>query len=185
MRIPRPAIPIVLALAALMACCAPTAPKPDALDAVAERYVKLVLAMGRHDADYVDAYYGPPEWRTEAGRDSLSLERIEALSDSLRGAVVAMRPAGDDLRRLRQRYLQRQLEALSACTRLKNGARPTFDQESQALYDAVAPPRSDAEFAAVVARLDSLIPGRGPIPERYESYRKRFEIPREIGRAHV
>ncbi len=30
---------------------------------VSERYVKLVLAVGVHDADYVDAYYGPPEWR--------------------------------------------------------------------------------------------------------------------------
>ena len=33
---------------------------------IAERYVKLVLAMGEHDADYVDAYYGPPEWREAA-----------------------------------------------------------------------------------------------------------------------
>ena len=30
---------------------------------VAERYVKLVLAMGQHDVSYVDAYYGPPAWR--------------------------------------------------------------------------------------------------------------------------
>ena len=41
-------------------------PQPSTLDAIAERYVKLVLALGQHDADYVDAYYGPPEWRSEA-----------------------------------------------------------------------------------------------------------------------
>ena len=29
------------------------------MNELAERYVKLVLAMGQHDADYVDAYYGP------------------------------------------------------------------------------------------------------------------------------
>jgi hypothetical protein len=34
-------------------------------DAAAEAYVKLVLGVGTHDPDYVDAYYGPPEWRTE------------------------------------------------------------------------------------------------------------------------
>ena len=34
-----------------------------AMDDLAERYVKLVLAVGVHDGDYVDAYYGPPEWR--------------------------------------------------------------------------------------------------------------------------
>ena len=36
------------------------------MDTIAEQYVKLVLALGQHDADYVDAYYGPPEWKTEA-----------------------------------------------------------------------------------------------------------------------
>ncbi len=33
------------------------------IDQVAESYVRLVLAVGEHDADYVDAYYGPQEWR--------------------------------------------------------------------------------------------------------------------------
>jgi len=27
-----------------------------------KQYVKLVLALGLHDADEVDAYFGPPEW---------------------------------------------------------------------------------------------------------------------------
>ena len=36
------------------------------MNTVAERYVKLVLAMGQHDPAYVDAYYGPPEWKAEA-----------------------------------------------------------------------------------------------------------------------
>jgi hypothetical protein len=39
---------------------------PDPLRSAAERYVKLVLAVGQHDADYVDAFYGPAEWRKEA-----------------------------------------------------------------------------------------------------------------------
>ena len=30
---------------------------------MAEQYVKLVLAMGEHDAAYVDAYFGPAHWR--------------------------------------------------------------------------------------------------------------------------
>ena len=29
---------------------------PDPYRAVAEQYVKLVLAVGQHDADYVDAF---------------------------------------------------------------------------------------------------------------------------------
>jgi hypothetical protein len=34
--------------------------------AAAEQYVKLVLAVGHHDPDYVDAFYGPKEWRDAA-----------------------------------------------------------------------------------------------------------------------
>ncbi|MEO7135925.1 MAG: hypothetical protein ABI024_17095, partial [Vicinamibacterales bacterium] len=41
-------------------------PPPDPYRSVAEQYVKLVLAVGQHDGDYVDAFYGPPEWRKEA-----------------------------------------------------------------------------------------------------------------------
>ena len=33
------------------------------MDLIAEQYVKLVLTIGLYDADYVDAYYGPEEWR--------------------------------------------------------------------------------------------------------------------------
>jgi hypothetical protein len=38
----------------------------DDMDAVAERYAHLVLALGQHDPDYVDAFYGPTEWKTQA-----------------------------------------------------------------------------------------------------------------------
>ena len=40
------------------------------MNTLAERYVRLVLALGQHDADYVDAYYGPAEWKMEAQADS-------------------------------------------------------------------------------------------------------------------
>ena len=33
----------------------------DPLNAVAERYAHLVLALGQHDPDYVDAFYGSAE----------------------------------------------------------------------------------------------------------------------------
>jgi hypothetical protein len=36
----------------------------DDMNAVGERYVHLVLALGEHDPDYVDAFYGPAEWKT-------------------------------------------------------------------------------------------------------------------------
>ena len=33
------------------------------MNKIAEGYVKLVLNVGLHDPGYVDAYYGPAEWK--------------------------------------------------------------------------------------------------------------------------
>src|SRR6185503_2353828 len=38
----------------------------DPTGPLAERYVRLVLAVGQHDPDFVDAYYGPPAWKQQA-----------------------------------------------------------------------------------------------------------------------
>ena len=48
----------------------------DPLNAVAERYAHLVLALGQHDPDYVDAFYGPSEWKTEAEKVKKSVDAI-------------------------------------------------------------------------------------------------------------
>src|SRR5215471_17643275 len=54
------------------------------MNLLAEQYVRLVLAVGQHDADYVDAYYGPPEWRTEAEAQKLSLSEIASRASRAR-----------------------------------------------------------------------------------------------------
>ena len=46
----------------------------------AESYVKLVLALGEHDAAYVDAYYGPSVWLVATDRQQRSWELLELLS---------------------------------------------------------------------------------------------------------
>ena len=67
-------IAAVLLLAATSAPTAQTRP-PSPMNTIAERYVKLVLALGQHDADYVDAFYGPPEWKAEAERQKTPLPK--------------------------------------------------------------------------------------------------------------
>ena len=59
------------------------------------------------------------------------------------------------------------------------GQRFTFDEESKALYDAVAPTHDDAHFQRVIDTLSHLLPGTGPVPERMEAFRRAFIIPRE------
>ena len=62
-------------------------PAGDPLRPVAERYVKLVLAVGQHDGDYVDAFYGPPEWRKEAEAAKIPLAKLAAGDYVIRAIV--------------------------------------------------------------------------------------------------
>ena len=52
-----------------------------------------------------------------------------------------------------------------------------FDEESKALYDAVAPVHADEEFLRVLAQLEQRLPGDGPLQARYEAFRSRFVVP--------
>ena len=76
--------PVLLSAALLgVVVISAQAPRPSQMNTIAERYVKLVLALGQHDADYVDAFYGPPEWKTEAERQKMPLIGIGASADRL------------------------------------------------------------------------------------------------------
>jgi hypothetical protein len=157
----------------------------DAMNAVAEQYARLVLALGQHDADYVDAFYGPPEWKTQAEKEKKSLDTIGAEAAELIAALAKTPIAGDDLLQLRREYLQKQVAALAARVRMLKGEKLKFDDESRALYDAIAPTFPDSHFIQIIAQLESKIPGKGPsrtggsLWERYEMWRKPFVIPKE------
>jgi hypothetical protein len=136
-----------------------------------------VLAMGAHDPDYVDAYYGPPEWKTEAAATKLALDVISSRATTLLADLGRSTGAGDELASLRHQYLERQLSALAARVRMLQGERLTFDQESKALYDAVAPTYPEAHFQQILDQLEQRFPGSGPLVSRYEAFRRQFVIP--------
>jgi hypothetical protein len=168
---------LVLSLAAAtLAAAAGQSPTP--MNTIAERYVKLVLAVGQHDADYVDAFYGPAEWKAAAEREQMPLADIEAAAGRLVAETSGARETdGGELVQLRREYLRRQLEALRARVRMLQGAKLTFDEESQALYDAVAPRHPDAYFADILREIDRALPGSGPLIDRYDAFRQQFVVP--------
>ncbi len=149
------------------------------MNTIAEGYVKLVLAMGQHDPDYVDAYYGPPEWKREVDAAKTSLEAIGSRADALVKDLAAVPAGSGELERLRHKYLERQLSALRARVRMLRGERLSFDEESKALYDAVAPSYPESHFKAILDKLERRFPGTDALVTRYEAFRRQFVIPRE------
>ncbi len=156
-------------------------PPPDPYRSVAEQYVKLVLAVGQHDADYVDASYGPDEWRKEAEAAKKPLATIDQQAAGAEAALGALAvkpgPADAELWGLRRQYLVRQLASLRSRVAMLQGKKLTFDEESQALYDAVAPTLPDSTFDAVLAQLSAKLPGEGPLIDRYHRFKQAFVIP--------
>jgi hypothetical protein len=158
-------------------------PVADPLRAIAERYVKLVLAVGQHDADYVDAFYGPAEWRTEAEAAKLPLTSIDSQAAALETnltttGVTPPSKADAEIWGLRRQYLARQLASMRARISMLQGKKLTFDEESLALYDAVAPVKPESEFEAVLKQLDARLPGEGSLIDRYDRYKQAFVIPK-------
>lgn len=146
---------------------------------IAPQYVKLVLALGEHDPLEVDAYYGPAEWQAAAAKEKQSLDAIHEKTTDLFSELSQIQLPVQDIDRQRVNFLLRQLAALEARVRIVKGERMKFDEESRALYDAVAPTKPESDFQKILAQLEKKIPGKGPLAERYEEWRKPFIIPKE------
>jgi hypothetical protein len=147
------------------------------MNSIAERYVKLVLALGQHDSSYVDAYYGPPEWKPSPGVKQ-PLAEIDAAAAGLIDDLQRLQPAtAEELEVLRHRYLSRQLESMRARIAMRSGKKLTFDEESQALYDAVAPVHPESYFQTTLDELEALLPGTGSLIDRYDAFRAAFQVP--------
>jgi len=176
----RPAVALSLLLLCITGCArrAP-APRADALDEPARRYVKLVLAVGQHDTSYVDAYFGPPAWAEEAKAQRIPLEELATRSAAVHQTLETLPAPTDEMTALRRRYLLGQVASLAARVRLLRGEKLSFDEESEALYGARAPAHPEAEFLQVHAQLEKLLPGTGPLPARIQAFQKEFIIPKD------
>ncbi len=179
---------LVLISVLLGASCAQEVPLPvgEQLNTVAEQYVRLALALGEHDSDYVDAYFGPPEWREKAEQEQQGLVEIAARAGAmvatLEGIVVA---GAEPVLALRHDYLVSHLRSLATIARMRDGLTLSFDEESRLVYGFVAPSFPQDHYAAVLERWNEVLPGDGPTHERYRSFRQQFRIPDDRVRAVV
>jgi hypothetical protein len=91
----------------------PAAPDPGRLDPIARRYVVLGLSRGKHDPNYVDAYYGPDSLRAAAEAESLTVAEIRSAAESLIAVLGDSVPAyADTMVGMRHRYLAVQLASM-------------------------------------------------------------------------
>jgi hypothetical protein len=122
-------IATAVALTAAVACARRPSPAAD-LDAAAESYVRIVLALAQRDPDSLDNYHGPAAWRADAEALRAPLADLQRSARSLAAALEGT-SGGDATRRA---FLVRQLRAVDARVDILKGARPTFDLEMERLF---------------------------------------------------
>jgi hypothetical protein len=168
-----------------LASCSGSYRESRKVGAVAESYVKLALELALYDPDFVDAYYGPPEWKPapldSGSTDEIPAEELCRRCDEMmeKLAAIDVRNFGDmELRRIK--FLGEHIKSAKARVELVSGKKMSFNHESKALYGAVAPECDTDSLDAVLEELESLIPGSGDLPERIENYRAQFVIPKNL-----
>ena len=178
------AMVLVLIGISLASCGTGTVEQSVAIDSVAESYVKLTLELGLYDPDYVDAYCGPPEWRPAPLDSGLTNEfpgeKLLRQADELLSRLDAIGTERlDEMEQRRLRFLSVHIASARARIELVGGKSMSFDEESRALYDAVAPPCNVDTLEMALRELERLVPGSGDLATRVTTYRAQFVIPKE------
>jgi len=151
----------------------------DALSRIANEYLRLALKIGQFDTNFVDAYYGPDSLKpsnsksAEFPKDSF-IAHAAGLKKELDSLASVSR---NDTTSKRAKWLSAQLTAFERRIKVFSGENAAFDEESKELFDAVAPVYPEKHFQLQIARLDSLLPGKGSISGRFQKLAENFLIP--------
>ena len=126
----------------------------------AEAYVLLGLRLGRHVEGLVDAYYGPSELK----------ERVDA--EPLAEAAALVEQGDALLDTLADGWLRDQALGLRTYAGKLAGEELRYSDEVERCYGVRPDRRGTDAYAAAHERLDELLPGDGPLTDRYQAWRR-------------
>jgi hypothetical protein len=171
---------LFLVAAILLAGCVSAGPARESLDSIARDYVKLQLAIGEKEEGYIDAYYGPPEWQSEAKTNGQEpsglLQRVGVLTVRLQSLDDRRL---DPMERRRRDFLLAQLKAASTRLAMMQGIKFPFAEEAELLFGVRPELKPLAAYDPTLARIEKLVPGKGALAERVEAFQNRFTVPKD------
>lgn len=137
---------------------------------VARHYIELAHGIEQHFPGYIDAYFGPEDWKPRVKQPLAELSRQ---AEELSRAVEGLEPSQ------RRTWLKAQVAAMQTTLALLQGEHLPYREEVRRLYDVEAQAVPEARFEEAAANLEALLPGQGPLSERLEAFRRRFVVPPE------
>ena len=162
-------------------CKNETSNKQLSLDDLATKYVRLGLDIGRYDEPFVDAYYGPDSLRPVTPKQSVFPKDsfLTSIHDLLQQINALASSSTDDTVKKRAGWITNQLQAFDMRVRIFSGENPKFDEETKALYAVETPVYPESYFQEQLKQMDSLLPGKGTVNDRFQQLANRFIIPKD------
>ena len=130
-----------------------------------ERYLRLGLQLGRHVKGIVDAYYGPPELAAAVDAEPPADPRaLVSAADLL-------------LDELEDGWLRDQVAGLSTYAGVLAGKPFSYADEVEGCYGVRPTFTDEAVFTEAHERVSELLPGHGPLADRYARWQDSMRVP--------
>lgn len=136
------------------------------------------IAQNRYDSEFVESYYGPPEWKQLA-----ESEPVFAPDELVRQAIsLADTLSAQGFPANRATYLGKHLRAMETLCRKWCGETFSLSEEVERCLDVHLDWTPESLFEKAHALHDEILPGSGSIKERVEAWHKQVALPQEHSR---
>ncbi|MEP7263879.1 MAG: hypothetical protein ABI772_05255 [Bacteroidota bacterium] len=150
-------------------------------NSIADDYVRLGLAIGEYDSDFVDAYYGPDLLKPT------TIKQVTFPKDSFLNAVsnlqLRLQPyltkTTEATLNNRAKWMSGQLTAFTCRIKMFSGEIISFDKQTKELFGVDVPVYNEDYLRSLLNQLNAVLPGQGSINNRYQELANHFIIPKE------
>lgn len=147
------------------------------LAGIVDGYLRLTLEAGTHEAEWVDAYYGPAALKASA---EAKPRDIATLLTDARAMIARLDQATfAPVEARRARALHGMLVAAETRLQMLEGRKFSFADEAKGQFATEPVLKPLAAYDPTLARLEKLIPGNGSLASRVDAFNERFTIPKD------
>ena len=171
------ALAVALVIGAPAGAASQTA-SSQALDRVAEDFVRMTLEAGEREPGYVDAYYGPVHLLDSAKAAPRPVSVLRKEADRLMILVKATKDKEltPDERR-RKLFMKGQLKAAQTRLAMIAGDKFSFEDEAEGLFGVRPVLKPLKSYDPILAKIDRIVPGKGDLAARVDAFQNRYVIP--------
>ena len=136
-------------------------------------------SLGKLDPDYVDAYFGPENLKSQADSLNDDLRSIKVKNIDLKRKIEELVKDSSDIQ-FRAAFIEKMLTAMNQRINILLGYEPSFEVEAETIYRATPPKYDSSHFQSILSELDKELSGEGDLNQRYNKFKNQFIVPNNL-----